>query len=51
MSWIWLVVGLIVILGVILFLLRRKKTFLISKSGEMEGVILGISKGLRASGE
>ena len=48
-SWIWIAAGLIGILGVILFLLRRKKTFLISKSGVMEGVILGISKGLRAS--
>ncbi len=48
-SRIWIAVGLIVILGVILFLVGRKKVFRIPKSGVMEGVILGITKGLRAS--
>ncbi|MBR2685566.1 MAG: hypothetical protein IKE59_05920 [Erysipelotrichaceae bacterium] len=48
-SRIWIALGAILLFGLLLYLVKRKKTFLIPQSGVMEGVILGISKGLRTS--
>ena len=48
-SRIWIALGAILLFGLLLFLAGRKKVFRIPKSGVMEGVILGITKGLRAS--